>query len=171
MVARNCSEESLDSLIKHAGGYGGHYVRVLRTDEVERTGKRVAHVPNSISLFVYRWRRQIEIVVPRDTVRLIEAPSPLSTLNYVLQSPSNRRFFNFSSFLAHMASQSLASILEDMEIDDIVGPPVYSLDSDVLAAVFTFNADIFADDEDALKITRLSSQVCRYWRRIILNSP
>ncbi len=47
---------------------------------------------------------------------------------------------------------------------------IYSLDHDVLSRIFEFNGDMF-EDYDALQITRRTSQVCRQWRNLMLNTP
>ncbi len=47
--------------------------------------------------------------------------------------------------------------------------PIYSLDEDVLLHIFEFNADMFADSR-ALDTTRFTSQVCRQWRHLTLET-
>lgn len=50
--------------------------------------------------------------------------------------------------------------------------PIFRLNDDVFIHVLEINADMFAADEsDALDTARFSSQVCRSWREIILNTP
>ncbi|KJA16970.1 hypothetical protein HYPSUDRAFT_206538 [Hypholoma sublateritium FD-334 SS-4] len=48
--------------------------------------------------------------------------------------------------------------------------PFHSLNNDILLHIFTLNGDMFLDTY-ALHTTRISSQVCRQWRDLMLNAP
>ncbi len=47
--------------------------------------------------------------------------------------------------------------------------PICGINNDVLLCIFSFNGDMFSD-EKALDTTRISSQVCRQWRDVMLES-
>ena len=49
-------------------------------------------------------------------------------------------------------------------------PPVHGMPYDLLLEIFKLNANMFTDDE-ALNITRATSQVCRSWRNVMLATP
>ncbi|KAF8910408.1 hypothetical protein CPB84DRAFT_1763577 [Gymnopilus junonius] len=49
-------------------------------------------------------------------------------------------------------------------------PPILRLNHDILSSIFALNADIF-ETGHALLYTRLTSQVCRSWRNLMLSSP
>ncbi|KAF8868253.1 hypothetical protein CPB84DRAFT_1388354, partial [Gymnopilus junonius] len=55
-------------------------------------------------------------------------------------------------------------------MDETCQPPIIRLNIDLLLLIFKMNADMFADDK-ALETTRFSSQVCREWRGVMLESP
>ncbi|KJA24806.1 hypothetical protein HYPSUDRAFT_200354 [Hypholoma sublateritium FD-334 SS-4] len=48
--------------------------------------------------------------------------------------------------------------------------PIHNINEDVLLYIFAVNADMFADTK-ALHTTRITSQVCREWRDMMLNAP
>ena len=48
--------------------------------------------------------------------------------------------------------------------------PIHNINEDVLLYIFAVNADMFADTK-ALYTTRITSQVCREWRDMMLNAP
>ncbi|KJA24800.1 hypothetical protein HYPSUDRAFT_200349 [Hypholoma sublateritium FD-334 SS-4] len=54
--------------------------------------------------------------------------------------------------------------------EDPLSSPIYTINDDILLYIFTFNADMFSDD-NALPTTRMTSQVCRHWRDLMLESP
>ncbi len=49
-------------------------------------------------------------------------------------------------------------------------PPILRLNHDLFLYILKMNADMFSDD-DALKTTRITSQVCRRWRNFMLSTP
>ncbi|KJA24795.1 hypothetical protein HYPSUDRAFT_465806 [Hypholoma sublateritium FD-334 SS-4] len=48
--------------------------------------------------------------------------------------------------------------------------PIHVLNTDILLSIFTMNADIFSD-RHAIHTTRITSQVCRQWRDLMLDTP
>lgn len=48
---------------------------------------------------------------------------------------------------------------------------IHTLSDDVLLYIFTLNADIFDERSQAVLTTRLTSQVCRQWRDLMLDTP
>ncbi len=48
-------------------------------------------------------------------------------------------------------------------------PPILRLSHDLLWHILKMNADMFLDD-NALKTTRMTSQVCRHWRNFMLST-
>ncbi len=53
---------------------------------------------------------------------------------------------------------------------NLLRPPIFILNRDILLDIVSMNADMFVD-VDALSTTRMTSQVCRAWRNVMLATP